>query len=882
MRSAAPNCFFAEGLMLFGSLEKTGLVSKGFVLQPPDLRGGSSAHLNAYQDKIRALLASLGENLRAQFQWTCNCDYQPELARYYHETLRVENCHLRRVRTERFKRYWDRMHRRELRREHLVLFISTKIAPATSGGRGVKFTAEALRAYYEKILGQLRGQFEELTGTLRTIFGADTTITPMDDLAHFSYCAKFLNPSFADRYDFDYPGQFNPTLSLQENCWHSDGVGLEKVGFYLDGRYHAVFTLKRWASRTYPGIIYRLTGLPFLDYQLTVNVEPLPARREVDKEEKAIERLRGEYRDSERHSLLVAIGKKERKIESLSTGFINAYSVAFIIRVWDETETGLTAKCAAIKNAIHTFGGAQYYECALPSTAKKLFFSSWPGWTGSTYTHRHLYAEDTYLADLLPFSATFTGHLAEAEAIYDGTQNNLVGLRTFLGNPPTPQHAVLLGATGAGKSVTMRDFLEQTAPPYGYTVIIEEGLSYADFTKALGEQPILLHPDGDLTVNYFDTNRLPLNQLQLATAVALVARMIGETADGETQQIRQAILGQYIHQLYQDAFAEWAKRHREEIPGLERLAFATHRWKQRLGPGATELDAFAELRDRLAAKDDEAQQFLADTSEDALTAFLKNPHTERLVMALAHAQYTRSDFPTHASLVELMQFARFPEHKKEEIDHLATLLSAWCAHGQYGKLFDGPTNVSLTGQITHFELGYIPEQAIELKTAAGLLITGFARQHIISLPRAVWKRIIYEELARFLDVPGGEKIVAESYAQLRKFNCWTASIVQQYSKFKHSRIRPVVIGNSKQFFLMRQFDRSDVDDLGKDLGLPETVCAAIQNYPMPEQQPPGKKFSSLCFFSPVTDPPLCGTVRNVQAPPTSAEPIAEVSHAQAS
>jgi hypothetical protein len=36
---------------------------------------------------------------------------------------------------------------------------------------------------------------------------------------------------------------------------------------------------------------------------------------------------------------------------------------------------------------------------------------------------------------------------------------------------------------------------------------------------------------------------------------------------------------------------------------------------------------------------------------------------------------------------------------------------------------------------------------------------------------------------------------------------------------------------------------------------------------MPEQQPAGigKKFSSLCFFTPVTDPPLCGTVRNVQA-----------------
>src|SRR5690606_15751517 len=265
--------------------------------------------------------------------------------------------------------------------------------------------------------------------------------------------------------------------------------------------------------------------------------------------------------------------------------------------------------------------------------------------------------------------------------------------------------------------------------------------------------------------------------------------------------------------------------------------------------------------------DDEAQSFIAAITEADITHFLKEPQTERSVMAMAHAHYGPEDYPVHASLVELMQFSRFPEHKKELVDHLSTLLSAWCAYGQYGKLFDGQTNVSLTGQIAHFELGYIPEQAIELKTAAGLLVTGFARQHIISLPRAQRKRIIYEELARFLDVPGGDKIVAESYAQLRKFNCWTASIVQQYSRFKDARIRPVVIGNSKQFFLMRQFDRNDVDDIARDIGLPESVCESIQRYPVPEQQPTGKKYSSVCFFSPVTDPPLCGTVRNIQPTP---------------
>ena len=172
MRNGAPNGYFAEGLLVFGSLEKGGVASKGYVLQPPDLRGGSITQLNAYQDKIRALLANLGEGMRAQFQWTCNCDYRQELTRYFRETEKVTHPHLKRVRTERFQRYWDRMHRRDLRREQLVLFVSTQMAALP----GKALTRVGLDAYYQKVLAQLRGQFEELTDTLRTVFGSDTTV----------------------------------------------------------------------------------------------------------------------------------------------------------------------------------------------------------------------------------------------------------------------------------------------------------------------------------------------------------------------------------------------------------------------------------------------------------------------------------------------------------------------------------------------------------------------------------------------------------------------------------------------------------------------------------------------------------------------------------
>src|SRR6266568_2365408 len=71
---------------------------------------------------------------------------------------------------------------------------------------------------------------------------------------------------------------------------------------------------------------------------------------------------------------------------------------------------------------------------------------------------------------------------------------------------------------------------------------------------------------------------------------------------------------------------------------------------------------------------------------------------------------------------------------------IATLILPWCRDGNYGCLFDGTSNLSLTGKVAHFELGYIPESAKELKAAAGFLITNHARKHIMTLPRALRKR----------------------------------------------------------------------------------------------------------------------------------------------
>ena len=866
----APNGVFCDGMILYGFPERGAIAAKGFWVEPPDVRGASFARLNAFQDQVRALLALATPGRRLQLQWSCDADYRRELLAYHEATQKVVPPAVRRVRNERFTRYWDRMQARTLRRERLALFLSVEISRYS----GNLQTAGGLRTHYAAVLGELSAQFEEFSQTLRTIFHGEAAVRPMGDEEHCTFVRSFLNPSLAENSEATVP-RFDPELTVQEQCWLGEGVGQPDGGFYLDGHYHAVLTLDRWPQHTRPGIVTHLTGLPFLDYRITVNVTPAAARGEIRREEQAIERLAGEYADKRRHSLVVALRKKERKVENLAGGFVRPFEVCYVIRVWARTSEALREKVSALQAAIHAMDGAQYFECAVPTTAKKLFFATWPGWTHSSYRHRHCYAEDNYLADLLPFSATFTGALDQAEAIYDGSHHNLVGVTTEVRG--SPQHAVLLGMTGAGKSAAMHDLLMQTAAFFDYTVIIEEGLSYKPFTTALGETPIIVHPDAALTINYLDTQGLPLTQLHLASAVALLSRMIGVPDSEEHLALRSAQLTQYLHQLYRDAHADWARRDPQRAAEASRLACAVHRWRLRMPVGTTPIDAFAELRDRRAANDDEAVSFVETLGDADLTAFAHDPTTERLVAQTACAMFSATDHPTHGALVDLLAYARLPEHPKEEIDRLATLLRAWSADGTYGQMFDGVTNVSLNRSVAHFELGFVPEQAVELKAATGLLISGFARQHILALPRTRRKRIIFEEVARFLDVPGGEKIVAESYAQLRKFNCWAVSIVQQHARFKTSRVRPAVIGNAKQFFLMRQSDRSDLADLATDLGMPESALDVIQRYPLPEQLPENGRYSALCYFAPTTQPPQCGTLRHIEP----AKPASPSRHAHA-
>jgi hypothetical protein len=484
MFEQSPNGYFVNDLIVFNSLSEGGYVSKGFIFEPPDMVNAQVSELNQFQEQLSLLLSSLTEQQRLQIQYYCDSDYRSELLRYHEETQKSANLWTRRTRNERFERYWRLMTERRLRRQRLVFYLSRKIE---TSAKGIK-SAAALTEYYNQLLGQLQSEFEHTHEMLTDIFaGQGARIIPMKDADHFRHLKIFLNPSLSERFDYDPIEGFDPQLSIQENCWHSEGAGQADFGFFMDGRYHSIIVLSRWPKMTYPGLINRLTGLRLLDYTITVNLDPLSVRKEIHKEEKEHDRIAGDYASENKLSLLTVMDKKQKKIAALMQGHTFPFKVLFAIRTWDKSKEGLIAKTTAIKNAINSMNSAQYAESTLPSTSKKLFYQTWPGWTWSKYNARKLYGENRYIADMLPVASTFTGHLDSAEAIYEGPNQNLVGIKTFSGSAgnQSPQHAVLLGMSGAGKSVTICDLLSQTENYYAYTVIIEEGLSYGIYTQTV-------------------------------------------------------------------------------------------------------------------------------------------------------------------------------------------------------------------------------------------------------------------------------------------------------------------------------------------------------------------------------------------------------------
>lgn len=825
------NSYLDEDLIIYRGLARGGAIGRGYNVEMPDTENTDASWLMTLEDNLRVLLRLIRPDLRLQVSWSVDSDYRKELENYRQKTESLpQDRWSTRQREERYRRYDKKIKTHQLRREHLQFYFTSRIQGKVMGGG---------RQYYEELLQAAKREQGELEEALRgQLGGLGGRISPMSDLEHLEAFYRYFNPSAFENEALKLEDIHDASKSVCEMCFNSDAapVRMGTSTFKMDGFYQGICVMKTLPKFTYIGMMRQLTQLDILDYQITVNIEAGDVEKDRIATEGKVTRLeRGKITPSLEATLI----KLRTRIRRLTTNEVVPYRMHLIVRVWDKDADTCASKLAALKNSILKLGGAQSYEPTLPTSVRNYWQLCMPGWSWANYNDFKLYVEDVNLADLLPISSTPTGDLEDAEALYDGPRGALVGCTTFVGKQGAqrPEHGIMFGASGAGKSVFTIDLLTQTAPYYDYTAIVEEGLSYNLFTRLYGCKPIIVQPNGNLTFNYFDTRGLPLSPDQLGGATSIAHLMGGPPPDIDKDRIRQALLAKQIERLYIDQYETWANHHPDQrIEAARRVAIADEWRKARMPQGTVISDAWMEFRSAWMEGDSMASDLNGMTVDEArMEDYINNPGNQWEMMSLGYTLMTPEDMPTHSQFVELLNLESRQRRAHDDLGLLKMLLEPWSRTGRYGAIMDGVNNVDLKGKVVHFELSYIPESAKELRTVAAFLITNDLRKEIMSRPRSTRKRVILEELSAFLAMPDGERITREYYERMRKYSTWVFSIIQQFQRIKDHPVRSSVVGNSRVMFMLKQPDRKDVESMSEGFRIPAVTKHQVSAFPDPSE-----------------------------------------------
>ena len=235
----------------------------------------------------------------------------------------------------------------------------------------------------------------------------------MTDREHYLHYYRFLNPSCGASIPENVFEWYDPARSIQENCLFGDVVQppVPGVSFQLDGLNHAVLVMRQLPKRMGPGLVTRILDLGFQDFEITVNVYPQKTAEVIKAIEKTANQLQGEVRTQPKrtYSLSEQLAMAKERISDLERGNVVATNVFFVLRLWHRDADALISRASIARNAFASMAGATCHYATNAETARQLWFQTWPGWTFGTYRGYDLPTDDQTAAELLPWSATFTG-----------------------------------------------------------------------------------------------------------------------------------------------------------------------------------------------------------------------------------------------------------------------------------------------------------------------------------------------------------------------------------------------------------------------------------------------------------------------------------------
>ncbi len=828
-------------------------VSAGFRWQAPDRAYAPDHFLTEMRERLRVILRSLTADMRAQACWHVTSNYNDELATYARDTEQLADNKLVQEHRDRvFARFLGLMEKRILRKEVSLLFVSKKITAKPPHA----LKQRVVKDHYSKLFAELDREFsiwqESVNAQLEPI-GCSLGRLSRSELAdHYD---TFFNPSNNERANHSTSFDFNQ--SLWDNCQKSEVFAEPKEPFSFSYGFcwHSILGFKRWPDVTDERSILHLTQSGLKDFAIRANIYPQDIDRAVKREQSDLDRLKGDYASEQKEEFVTSIKLKKQRIEDLKSGSMTPFMMDYFIHAWDNNKDELVAKTKILAQKIDGISGAKHFAPMTPVTTRSLWLQSFPGFPWGSYMHHAKYCVDTQVAHLMPVSTNYCGW-GKGEALYDGANRTMAGMNTFIDGQP--QHAIVWGAAGAGKSTLISDLLLQTDPFYSYTFIIGSGRDYKRLCGELGYPMLEIKPNSKMCLNYFDTLGQPLTPDIKNSAVSFAAKLAGRLTD-ETQQIfREAVISSYVNQVYEEQWEFWSRGNPEIAEQITRTACALDTHKANFAVD-TALDAFFIVRDN---PDHPAfKKAMDDTPASKAARWAQEGQHHAAITALGYSAMPPDAMPVHSLLAEVMKMTPRPDHDPRQVRDLATLLEMWCAHeGPRGALFDGITNTSLSSRYTYIDLTELGEADSTLKEVAFFLVFNQARKEIVRRPVHERKRVILEEAALIMKMPSGERLIEEFYAQMRKFKCWPVTIFQQYAQIKQSKAKDIITGNAKMVLVSRQKSPDDLAGIAHEFDLPEPARHAIRHYPMPK---PGITPAAFCYWHEHHPAPHCGTIYNV-------------------
>jgi hypothetical protein len=775
------NGLYKKGLLAFGDMTLTH-VAKGFIIHCPDLGNASDSLRFLWRDKMRQIIVGVGERNRAQIHFNKTCDFDEAIEQYAADTQSAHTDEACMNFRDAHVAVYSRLNKeRALQRKIARFYLCKQIGQRPPAG----LSTRAALDFNERLLDEYATEFAHFGNNLNNICsGAGAKARPMSDTDHFAHINEYFNPSFLDRR-MDLKKLFNPARSILGQAWRNGLVGGEQhrppFGIYNDTYYFNFLILRRLPEFADTGDIEHITGELFNDYSVIVNLYPENKENIKNRYQTEINRLSKSLSNPKNQSQAEAdqLGILRERLKQLNHGFHTPISFDFCVQIRDQDLGALAGKTAALQTAIHALNGADYYTPNLYAACEKIYFQGFPGFPWNNYTAHKREQNDEEIVRILPLTSSFTGHLDGAQALFPGDNNQLVGVKAFIGKMPQP--FLIVGAPGSGKTHMTINLLNQLYCHLGFLFIIEEKKDYGQFTKSHNCETTVIDPNGTKTFNLFYTHGTPLDDNHVAEAAALCAIFAGATDSAREDNIQRAMFSTYIRRLYAHSFEMWKRRHADCHLPLMRRAFLIHKLWQDYKVDDDECDftqAWARVRDWEKA---DAAQVAAEenlVSDSDAIAFSKNRHTARFVSNLAFSCYDPARYPQLKHLVIDMGMAPDSEHDARVVNQLVTLLRAWtAAEGNNGCLFDGVGNIDLRKRIVHFECGKLGEANQQMRDAALFLIVQQVRRRIISLPRDLPKGAVFEEASQVLKAEKGADLLKEFLAKMRGYKLWAGATI---------------------------------------------------------------------------------------------------------